>query len=290
MPANSPPRMVPDSTHTCRVPECLFPRILSQQIFMSASCTILGARETAEIKLNEVGTPHGPSTLWEGVPTAIRENTSDLCQMLKSAKESAEQGCEMLAPRPEGRVPQDRWCAGALLSPLLWPRAPREVCQPCVGCGVISLPSRQTDGGPSCGGRASVKAQMGAWSFASAEPLRCTGHVSSGSQDHGSARLAAPGWEWPLGGAALGAVVSGQPLPGHLPPPNTPDPIVETGLPGKDEMHMETLGPGSEPAQPLLSPRLLPAGQDAGLRSRVPLDGRYRGVGEERKHIGWSLQ
>lgn len=26
-----------------------FPRLLSQQIFLSASCTILGARETAEI-------------------------------------------------------------------------------------------------------------------------------------------------------------------------------------------------------------------------------------------------
>lgn len=141
-----------------------------------------------------------------------------------------------------------------------------------MGCGVISLPSRQTGGSPPSGGRASVTARMDARSSASAEPLRCTVRVASGSQDHGSARLAAPGWEWPLGGAALGAVVSGQPLPGHLPPPNTPDPIVETGLPGKDEMHTGTLGPGSEPAQPLLSPRLLPAEQDAGLGSRVPLD------------------
>lgn len=33
--------------------------------------------------MNEVGTPPGPSTLWEGMPTASRENTSDLCRMLK---------------------------------------------------------------------------------------------------------------------------------------------------------------------------------------------------------------
>lgn len=33
--------------------------------------------------MNEVGTPPGPSTPWEGMPTASRENTSDLYRMLK---------------------------------------------------------------------------------------------------------------------------------------------------------------------------------------------------------------